>query len=50
MHQWNGNTYSVEGTFKNYVKNKTDIRGIRMIASWGENKCEYAFIIKTDAK
>lgn len=26
---------------------KKDIRGFRMIASWGENECEYAFVIKT---
>lgn len=32
-----------------YVKNKKDIRGIRIIASWGENECEYAFVIKADA-
>lgn len=31
-----------------YVENKTDIRGFRMIASWGKNECEYAFIIRTD--
>lgn len=32
-----------------YEPNKKDFRGIRMIASWGENECEYAFVIKTDA-
>lgn len=32
-----------------YVEGKTDIRGFRMVASWGENECEYAFIIKTDS-
>jgi hypothetical protein len=26
----------------------TYLRGFRMIASWGQNECEYAFIIKTD--
>lgn len=26
---------------------KKDIRGFRMIASWGENECEYTFVIKT---
>ena len=31
-----------------YVKNKIDIRGFRIIASWGDNECEYAFIIRTD--
>ncbi len=30
-----------------YEPNKKEIRGFRMIASWGENECEYAFIIKT---
>lgn len=31
-----------------WEEGKTDIRGFRMIATWGENECEYAFIIKTD--
>jgi hypothetical protein len=31
-----------------YVEGKTDIRGFRMIATGGENECEYAFIITTD--
>lgn len=31
-----------------HEKNKIDIRGFRIIASWGENECEYAFIIRTD--
>lgn len=30
-----------------YEENKMDIRGYRMIASWGDNECEYAFIIKS---
>lgn len=30
-----------------YEPNKKDIRGFRMIASWGENESEYAFVIKT---
>ena len=30
-----------------YEPGKKDIRGFRMIASWGENECEYAFVIKT---
>lgn len=30
-----------------YEENKTDIRGYRMVATWGNNECEYAFIIKT---
>ena len=32
-----------------YVENKTDIRGFRVIASWGQNECENAFIMRTDA-
>jgi hypothetical protein len=32
-----------------YVEGKTDIRGFRMIATWGENECEYAFVIRTDS-
>lgn len=32
-----------------HVEGKTDIRGFRMIAKWGENECEYAFIIRSDA-
>ena len=31
-----------------HEENKIDIRGFRIIASWGENECEYAFIIRTD--
>ena len=30
-----------------YESGEKDIRGFRLIASWGENECEYAFIIKT---
>ncbi len=33
-----------------YEPDKKDIRGFRMIASWGENECEYAFVIKTTSK
>jgi hypothetical protein len=33
-----------------YEPEKKDIRGFRMIASWGENECEYAFVIKTYTK
>ena len=33
-----------------YEPGKTDIRGFRMIASWGENECEYAFIVRTYTK
>jgi hypothetical protein len=32
-----------------YEENKKDIRGFRMIAKWGQDECEYAFVIKTDA-
>jgi len=32
-----------------YEPNKQELRGFRMIASWGENECEYAFVIKTDS-
>jgi hypothetical protein len=32
-----------------YYKGKTDFRGFLMTASWGENQCEYAFVIKTDS-
>lgn len=38
------------GLSSHYEPNKKHIRGFRMIASWGENECEYAFIIKTYAK
>lgn len=30
-----------------YVPDKKEIRGFRVIASWGENECEYAFVIKS---
>lgn len=30
-----------------YVEGKTDIRGFRIIATWGKNECEYGFIIRT---
>ena len=33
-----------------YEPGKTDIRGFRMIASWGENECEYAFVVRTYTK
>jgi hypothetical protein len=32
-----------------YVPDKKGIRGFRLIASWGENECEYAFVIKTES-
>lgn len=49
-----GNKYTFEAGYNfasalssYYVPDKKDIRGFRMIASWGENECEYAFVIKT---
>jgi hypothetical protein len=30
-------------------KPDTTIRGLKLICTWGENECEYAFIINTDA-
>ena len=32
-----------------YVEGKTDLRGFRINATWGENDCEYAFIIRADS-
>jgi hypothetical protein len=32
-----------------YVEGKTNLRGFRMIATWGDNECEYAFMIRTDS-
>lgn len=37
------------GLSSHYVEGKTDIRGFKMIATWGENECEYGFIIRTDS-
>jgi len=37
------------GLSSTYVENKKDIRGFRMIATWGKDECEYAFVIRTDA-
>jgi hypothetical protein len=34
---------------KDYEPGNT-IRGFKLTCSWGENECEYGFIIKTDAK
>lgn len=34
---------------KDYEPGAT-IRGFRLICTWGSNECEYAFIIRTDAK
>lgn len=33
----------------NWEPGKTYNRGFSMIATWGENECEYAFIIRTDS-
>lgn len=33
---------------EDYLPGKT-MRGFRLTCSWGENKCEYGFIIRTDA-
>ena len=32
-----------------YLENKTDLRGLRIKASWGKNEYVYALVIKTDA-
>lgn len=32
-----------------YVEDKVELRGFRMIATWGENECEYGFVIKTES-
>lgn len=31
------------------LEGKTDIQGYRILASWGENECEYVFVIRTDS-
>jgi len=41
--------HMASGLSSYYSESKTDIRGFRMIAKWGENECEYAFIIRSDA-
>lgn len=41
--------HMASGLSSYYAEGKTDIRGFRMIAAWGENECEYAFIIRTDS-
>lgn len=33
-----------------YEPEKKEMRGFRMIASWEENECEYAFVIKSYSK
>ena len=30
-------------------KNGNTLRGFRLLCTWGENQCEYAFVIRTDA-
>lgn len=46
-------SFKIEKHFASFLSsyydhpNKEYIRGFRMIASWGENQCEYAFAIKT---
>lgn len=40
---------NIETELDSYFEpNMTYLRGFRMTASWGQNECEYAFIIKTD--
>ena len=34
---------------KDYEDGNT-LRGFRLICTWGENECEYVFVIRTDAK
>ncbi|MBC8586876.1 hypothetical protein [Paratissierella segnis] len=41
------NTHMASYLSSLYVEDKKDIRGFKMIASWGDNECEYGFIIKT---
>lgn len=31
-----------------YIKDETILRGYKIVATWGENECEYAFIIRTE--
>ena len=40
--------HSASGLSSYYVEDKTNIRGFRIVATWGQNECEYAFIISTD--
>ncbi len=47
-------TFEIQKHFASYLssyyeQDKKDIRGFRMIASWGDNEYEYAFVIKTHA-
>lgn len=41
--------HMASGLSSYHVEGKTDIRGFRMLAKWGENECEYAFIIRSEA-
>ncbi len=41
------NTHMASYLSSLYVEDKKDIRGFKMVASWGDNECEYGFIIKT---
>lgn len=48
-------SFKIEKHFASYLSShyepdKKDIREFRMIASWGENECEYVFVIKTYSK
>ncbi len=42
------NMHFASGLSSYYVEDKIVIRGFRIIATWGRNECEYAFIIRTD--
>lgn len=41
-------TSALSSNFQDYDTGNT-IRGFRIVSNWGENECEYAFIIRTDA-
>ena len=40
--------YSASALSSYYVEENIVLRGFRINATWGQNECEYAFIIKTD--
>lgn len=42
------NMHFASGLSSYYVEDKIVIRGFRIIATWGRNECEYAFIIRTE--
>lgn len=50
--QWNDEKYGREDTFKKILKNypasELSYIEIGTTATWGQNECEYAFIIRTD--